>query len=65
MRVSLAVKTHHERGGSSYKGQHLIGAALELRSYSPLSSRQHAGTCGAGMVAESSASGLTGRRKKE
>jgi hypothetical protein len=41
VRVSFAVKRHHDRG-KSYKGQHLIGAGLQVQSFSPLSSRQKA-----------------------
>jgi hypothetical protein len=50
VRVSIAVKRHHEQG-NSYKQQHLIGAGLQVQRFSPLSSWkeawQHAGRHGA------------------
>jgi hypothetical protein len=37
VRVSIAVKWHHDQG-NSYKGQHLVGAGLQVQRFSPLSS---------------------------
>jgi hypothetical protein len=42
---------HHDQG-NSYKGQHLIGAGLQVQRFSPLSSRQEHGSIQAGMVQE-------------
>jgi len=42
---------HHDQG-KSYKGQHLIGAGLQVQRFSPLSSRQEHGSVQAGMVQE-------------
>jgi hypothetical protein len=39
--VSIAVNRHHDQG-NSYKGQHLIGAGLQVQKFSPLSPRQEA-----------------------
>jgi hypothetical protein len=36
--------------GKSYKGQHLIGAGLQVQSFSPLSLRWECGSIQAGMV---------------
>ena len=52
VRVSIAVKRHHDQG-NSYKGQHLIGAGFQVQRFSPiirlhLSSWQHPGKHGAG-----------------
>jgi hypothetical protein len=56
VRISIAVKRHHDQG-NSYKGQHLIGAGLQVQRFSPLSSRweawQHPGRHDAGEGAES------------
>ena len=38
--------------GKSYKGQHLIGAGLQVQRFSPVSSRQEYGSIQAGMVQE-------------
>jgi hypothetical protein len=46
-----AVNRHHEQG-ISYKGQHLIGAGLQVQRVSPLSSRQEHRSIQAGMVME-------------
>ena len=35
VRVSIAVKRHHDQG-NSYKRKHLIGAGLEFQRFSPL-----------------------------
>ena len=43
IRVSIAVKRHHDQG-DSYKGQHLVGAGLQVQSFSPLSSRWEHGS---------------------
>jgi hypothetical protein len=43
LRVSTAEKRHHDQG-NSYKGQHLLGAALQVQRFSPLSSRQEHGS---------------------
>ena len=65
VRVSIAVKRHHDRS-NSYKGEHLIGAGLWGQS--PLLSWQeawqHAGRHGAGEVAESSMASSAGSRRK-
>ena len=54
--VLIAVK----RQWNSYKGQHLIGAGLQVQKFSPLSSWQEAWQCadrhGAGKGSESSTS---------
>ena len=59
VRVFIAVKRHHDRG-SSYQGQHLIGAGLQFQRFNPFSTWQeawwHAGKYGAGEGAESSMS---------
>jgi hypothetical protein len=36
LRVSTAVKWHHDQG-NSYKGKHLMGAGLEFHRFNPLS----------------------------
>jgi hypothetical protein len=41
VRVSIAMKTHHDEG-NSYKEQHLTGASLQVQRFSPLSARQYA-----------------------
>ena len=41
VRVSIAVKRHHDHG-NSYKGKHFIGAGLWFQRFSPLSSWQEA-----------------------
>jgi hypothetical protein len=46
-----AVNRHHDQG-NSYKGQHLIGAGLQVQRFSPLSSRQKHSSIQAGMVQE-------------
>ena len=51
VRVSIAVKRHHEQG-NSYKQQHLIGAGLQVQRFSPLSSRWEHGSVQAGLVQE-------------
>jgi hypothetical protein len=43
------VNRHHEQG-KSYKKQHLIGAALQVQRFSPLSSRWENGSIQAGMA---------------
>jgi hypothetical protein len=43
------VHRHHDQG-NSYKGQHLIGAGLQVQRFSPLSSRLGHGSMQAGMV---------------
>jgi hypothetical protein len=43
-----AVNRHHDQG-KSYKGQHLIGAGLQVQKFSPLSSRQKHGSIQADM----------------
>jgi hypothetical protein len=48
-RVSMAVKRPHDQG-NSYKGQHLIGAALQVQRFSPFSSRQEHGSTQAVMM---------------
>jgi len=42
---------HHDQF-KSYKGQHLIGAGLQIQKFSPLSSRQEHGSIQAGMGQE-------------
>ena len=42
---------HHDQG-KSYKGQHLIGAGLQVQRFSPLSSRWEHGSIQAGMAQE-------------
>jgi hypothetical protein len=42
----------HRGQGKSYKGQHLIGAGLQVQRFSALSSRQEHGSIQAGMVQE-------------
>jgi hypothetical protein len=42
VKVSIAVNRHRDQG-NSYKGQHLIGAGLQVQRFSPLSSWQHLG----------------------
>jgi hypothetical protein len=44
LRVSIAVKRHHDQG-NSYKGQHLIEAGLQFHRFSPLSSWREAWQC--------------------
>ena len=39
VRVSIAVKRHHDQG-NSFRGQHLIGAGLQVQRFSPSSSRR-------------------------
>jgi hypothetical protein len=51
VRVSIAVNRHHDQG-NSYKGQHLIGAGLQVQRFSPLSSRWEHGNFQADMVQE-------------
>jgi hypothetical protein len=50
VRVSIAVKRHHDQG-NSYKG-HLIGAGLQVWWFSPLPSWQEHSSIQAGMVLE-------------
>jgi hypothetical protein len=45
------VNKYHDQD-NSYKGQHLIGAGLQVYRLSPLSSRQEHGSIQAGMVQE-------------
>jgi hypothetical protein len=45
------VNRHHDQG-KCYKGQHLIGAGLQVQKFSPLSSRWEHGSVQAGMVQE-------------
>ena len=35
VRVSIAVKRHHDHG-NSYRGKHVIGAGLQFHTFSPL-----------------------------
>ena len=42
---------HHEHG-NSYKGQHFIGAGIQVQRFSPLSSRREQGLIQAGMAQE-------------
>jgi hypothetical protein len=51
VRVSIAVKKHHDQG-HSYKGQHLIGSGLQVQRFSPLSSRWEHGNIQVGMKLE-------------
>ena len=51
VRVSIAVKKHHNQG-NSYKRKHLTGADLQVLRFSPLSSRPEHGIVQAGMVVE-------------
>jgi hypothetical protein len=51
IRVSNAVRRHHDQG-NSYKGQHLIGAGLQVQRFSPLSSRRENSSFQAGMALE-------------
>jgi hypothetical protein len=51
VRVSIAVERHHDQR-NFYKGQHLIGAGLQVQRVSPLSSRWEHGSIQAGMVWE-------------
>ena len=64
LRVSIAVKRHHDQD-NSYKGQHLIWAGLLILRFRPLSSWQEAWQCpgrpGAGEVVESSTSYFEGK----
>ena len=46
-----AVNRHYEEG-KTYKRQHLTGTGLQVRRFSPLSSRQEHGSIQAGMVQE-------------
>jgi hypothetical protein len=45
------VKRYHDQG-NFYKGQHLIGAGLQVQRFSPLSSSGDHGSIQAGMVLE-------------
>jgi hypothetical protein len=67
VRVSIAVKKHHDQC-NSYKGQHLIGTGLQILRLSPLSSKwetwQHPGRHGAG-GAESSTSCSEDKQKTD
>jgi hypothetical protein len=45
------VNRHHDQGKSN-KGQHLIGAGLQVQRFNPLSSRQEHDSIQAGMVQE-------------
>jgi hypothetical protein len=45
------VNRHHDQG-KSYKGQHLIGAGLQVQRLGPLSSRQEHNSIQTGMVQE-------------
>ena len=42
----------HRDQGDCYKGQHLIGAGLQVQRFSPVSSRQEYGSIQAGMLQE-------------
>ena len=59
VQISIAVKSNHNQG-NSHKGHHLVGAGLQLQSFSPLLSWWEpwrcAGRRGAGEGAESSTS---------
>jgi hypothetical protein len=61
------VNRHHHDQDNSYKGQHLIGAGLQVQRFCPLSSMQevwqHPGRHGAG-AAESSISCSKDKQKK-
>ena len=46
-----AVNRHHDQGKSN-KGQHLIGAGLQIQRLSPVPSRQRHGSIQAGIVQE-------------
>jgi hypothetical protein len=67
VRISIAVKRHHDRA-NSYKGKHLIGAGLQFQRVSPLASWLvvwwHTARHGAGEEAVSSTSGLAGSKKQ-
>ena len=67
VRVSIALKRHHDQG-NSYKGQHLIGADLQVQRFSPLTSRwkawQDTGRHGTAGRVESSISCSKGNQKK-
>ena len=45
------MKRHHDQY-KSYKGQHLIGAGLQVQRFSSLSSREEYGSVQAGIVQE-------------
>jgi hypothetical protein len=45
------VNRHHDQG-KSYKGQHIVGAGLQVQRFSPLSSRRDHGSIQAGLVQE-------------
>jgi hypothetical protein len=67
LRVSIAVKTHHDQG-NSYKGQHLTGAGLQVKRFSLLLSswweaQQHPGRPSS-RVAESSRVALKEKRRR-
>jgi hypothetical protein len=47
----IAVNRHHDQG-KTYKGQHLIGASLQVQRFSLVSSSQEHGRIQAGMVQE-------------
>ena len=53
LRVSIAVKRHHDHG-NSYKGKHFTGASLQSQRFSPLLSWWEAwrGSLQAGIVLE-------------
>ena len=51
VRVSIAVKRHHDQSNSS-KRSHLIGVGLQVQRFSSLSSRQEHGSMWAGMALE-------------
>jgi hypothetical protein len=67
VRVSIAVKRHHDHGNSYKKKKHLVGAGLQFQRFSSLSSWQeawwHTGRHDAGEGAENSISGSAGSRK--
>lgn len=50
LRVPNAVKRQHDQGKSSYKGQRLIGAGLQIQRFSTLSSEQEHQIFQAGMA---------------
>ena len=67
VRVSIAMKRHHDQG-NSYKGQHLIGAGFQFQRFYTLLSWQkawhHLGRHDAGEGAESSTSWSEGSRER-
>ena len=52
IRVLLLLTDTMTNHGNSYKGQHFIGASLQVQRFSPLSSRREHGIIQAGMAQE-------------